>query len=275
MIGRVREVHTWADRAWSNNGRPAPAEPPPYVHWDLWLGVAPARPWGPGAYHPKEWWSWLDFGTGNLGDMGCHLLDPVVSGLALGAPTSVRAQGDPPAIESWPSSGKVVFKFPGTLFTAGALRLTWYDGGFAKGHHPPTDLAPLNPGPGRNDEKLPASGSIFVGERGTLLLPHVDTPRLLPAKSFEGFRMPEVGGVHHWHSFVDACRGEGTASVNFDYAGPLTETVLLGNLARRFPGQLLEWDEATLRVTNFAEANQFVGREYRRGWEIPGLTEEV
>lgn len=265
-IGRVREVHTWVDRAWSNNGRPKPASPPPYIHWDLWLGVAPTRPWGADAYHPKKWWSWLDFGSGNLGDMGSHLLDPVVSGLALGAPTSVRAQGDPPANETWPSFGKVVFEFPGTLFTSGPLRLTWYDGGYDKGHHPPIELAPLG-----KDEKLPRLGSIFLGERGTLLLPHVNTPRLLPEKSFEDFPMPEVGEVHHWHSFVDACRGEGTTDVNFSYAGRLTETVLLGNLARRFPGQRLEWNEASLKVTNFTAANRFLSRKYRKGWEIPGL----
>ena len=266
VIGKVREVHTWADRAWGNNGRPEPAEPPESIHWDLWLGVAPERPWGPGAYHPKEWWSWLDFGTGNLGDMGCHLFDPVVKGLDLGAPAEVRAECDPPADETWPKAGKVFFRFPGTAYTAPTVSMTWYDGGFGKGHHPPRDIIPMP-----EDHDLPSQGSIFIGEKGAMLLPHWSLPRLYPVKEFDGYALPDVGGVHHWHSFIDALRGEGTTSADFEYAGPFTETVLLGNLAKRFPTQSLAWDAKKLQVTNFSEANDFTHRTYRKGWEIEGL----
>jgi predicted dehydrogenase len=266
-VGKVAAVHTWADRAWGNKGRPQPAAPPAHVHWDLWLGVAPERPWGPDAYHPKEWWSWIDFGTGNLGDMGCHLLDPVAKSLELGAPRSVRAECKPPAAETWPNAGKVVYEFPATPHTKGPITLTWYDGGFGRGHHPPLELVPLEEG-----GKLPSQGSVFIGEKGVLLLPHWSTPRLLPAKDFAGYKLPDPGDVNHWHSFVDACRGEGTTSAGFDYAGPLTETVLLGNLAKRFPGEALAWDAESLRVTSLEEANAFVGRKYRAGWEIAGLS---
>ena len=265
-VGKVKAVHTWADRAWSNKGRPKPARPPAHIHWDLWLGVAPERPWGPGAYHPKQWWSWLDFGTGNLGDMGCHLFDPVVGSLDLGPPTSVRAECKPLEKETWPNAGKVIYEFPGTRFTAGPITMTWYDGGYKRGHHAPLDLVPLPEG-----QRLPSQGSIFIGEKGTLLLPHGSKPLLLPKEKFEGFEYPELPPVNHWFSFVDACRGEGKTSAHFDYAGPMTETVLLGNLAKRFPTQTLEWDAKRLKVTNFSQADAFVGRNYREGWEIKGL----
>lgn len=265
VIGRVKEVHTWADRAWSNGGRPTPVEPPPNVHWDLWLGVAPERPYGPDAYHPKSWWSWMDFGTGNLGDMGCHLLDPVVKGLDLGPPTKVRAECKAPEKETWPNAGKLYYEFPGTEQTVATLKLTWYDGGFAKGHHPSSEL--LGPG-----VELPSQGSIFIGEKGRLLLPHWSLPTLYPRADFKDHALPEPGDRNHWHSFMDACRGEGKTSANFEYAGPLTETVLLGNLAKRFPTQELQWDAKSLAVANFSDANAYIGRKYRQGWDIPGLS---
>ncbi|MEM7235397.1 MAG: Gfo/Idh/MocA family oxidoreductase [Planctomycetota bacterium] len=263
-VGKIKEVHTWADRRWSNDGRPTPATPPKHVHWDLWLGVAPERPWGQNSYHPKKWWSWLDFGTGNLGDMGCHLFDPVIKSLELTAPTHVIAECKAPEKETWPNAGRLRFHFPTTQYTAGPITMTWYDGGFKRGHHPPLDLVPLKKG-----ENLPSQGSIFIGEKGTLLLPHWSTPRLLPEGRFG--KVEELPTVHHWHSFVDACRGEGKTSANFDYAGPFTEAILLGNLAKRFPTQMLAWDAANLKVTNFSEANNYLGRKYRKGWEIPGL----
>ena len=266
-IGKVHAVHTWADRNWGNKGRPKPHTPPKHVHWDLWLGVAPERPWGPDSYHPKRWWSWMDFGTGNLGDMGCHLFDPVIKSLELGAPTSVQAQCRAPENETWPSAGTVRFEFPQTQYTASPVTMTWYDGGYGRGYIPPKEILPLAEG-----EKLPNQGSLFFGDKGVLLVPHWSTPKLLPSADFEGEEVEIVDSVNHWFSFVDACRGEGKTSANFDYAGPFTETVLLGNLARRFPTQTLLWDVENLKVTNFSEANQYTHREYRKGWEIPGLS---
>ncbi|HBO52603.1 MAG: Gfo/Idh/MocA family oxidoreductase [Planctomycetota bacterium] len=266
-IGKVRAVHTWADRAWSNGGRPKPTPAPKHVHWDLWLGVAPERPWGPNSYHPKKWWSWLDFGTGNLGDMGCHLFDPVINSIQYGAPTSVRAECRAPEKETWPNAGKVHFNFPETRYTDGNTVMTWYDGGFKKGHHPSPDLLPS-----KERVKLPSQGSIFIGEKGAMLLPHWSTPKLFPEENFADYKMPEPGSVNHWHSFIDACRGEGKTGASFEYAGPFTETILLGNLAKRFPTQELRWDAPNLKVTNFSEANNFIGRKYRKGWEIDGLS---
>ena len=263
-IGPVKEVHTWADRAWSNGGRGKPQTPPPNVHWDLWLGVAAERPWAPGVYHPNRWWSWMDFGTGNLGDMGCHLLDPVVNALQLGPPTRITAECDPPKNETWPNRGKVHYEFPKSPHTAGPIKLTWYDG---HGHKPSANLVPLKKGEG-----LPGQGSILIGEKGILVIPHWSTPKLYPQETFAGYKYPDVGAPDHWLSFVNACRGEGKTTAGFDYAGPLTETVLLGNLAKRFPGQPLEWNAEQLKVTNFAEANQFTMRKYRQGWDVPGLS---
>lgn len=266
-IGKVRAVHTWADRNWSNNGRPTPSRPPPHVHWDLWLGVAPERPYGAAAYHPKEWWSWLDFGTGNLGDMGCHLLDPVATSLDLKAPRSVRAEGLAPVKESWPNFGKIYYTFEGNQLTTHPFTWTWYDGGYDEGHIPERYLTPFGSG-----ETYPDQGSIFIGERGVLLCPHVSKPRLFPNSDFADFKFEISEARNHWHSYVDACLGKGKTTANFDFAGQTTETILLGNVARRFPSQLLEWDAANMKVTNFSPANQHIGREYRKGWEIEGLS---
>lgn len=265
VVGKVKEVHTWSSGAWTNNGRPQPAEPPTHIHWDLWLGVASSRPWGPGAYHPREWWSWLDFGTGNLGDMGCHLLDPVVKSLELGLPTRVRAEVKQPKLETWPNAGKVFYEFSGTKYTLDPINWTWYDGGFDAGHHPPSYMVP-------GGRKLPSQGSLFIGEKGVLLLPHVAQPVLLPEERFKDFKVDPLPSLNHWHSFVDACRGEGETTAGFDYAGPLTETVLVGNLAKRFPSQVLRWNGDAMRVTNFSEANDYIRRQYRKGWEIEGLS---
>lgn len=267
-IGLVKEIHIWADRAWGNNGRPKnPQEPPPHIHWDLWLGVAPERPFGLKTYHPKNWWSWMDFGTGNLGDMGCHLFDPVVSATALGAPSSVVADCEAPENETWPNAGKVVYTFPGTSLTEGQIQLTWHDGGYGRGYHPPHELAGLPAG-----EKLPSQGSILVGTRGNLLIPHMSAPpRLLPDDRYKDYRYEKEESLNHWFTFIDAQRGLTKTTAHWDYAGPMTETVLLGNLAKRFPGQELEWDSDAMKVTNFHQANYYTRREYRKGWEIDGL----
>lgn len=209
----------------------------------------------------------MDFGTGNLGDMGCHLFDPVVKSLDLGPPQTVRAECAAPKDDTWPSAGRVEYWFPPTKYTDGPLRMTWYDGGFNLGNHPSTELARLTP-----KESLPSQGSIFIGEKGVLLLPHWRIPTLLPAKDFSGYKIEPAPSVNHWLSFIDACRGKGQTSADFEYGAPLTETVLLGNLAKRFSNQTLRWDSEHLKVTNFAPANRHIGRQYRQGWKIKGLS---
>src|SRR5690606_35567313 len=150
-----------------------------------------------------------------LGDMGCHLFDPVMKSLEFTTPLRVRAECDPPRDETWPRARKVHFDFPETKYTAGPITMTWYDGGFGRGHHPSLELVPLAEG-----EKLPGEGSIFAGERGVVLVPHWSTPRLLPAKYFADHEIEIVPDVNRWHSFVNACRGEGKTSANIEYSGP-------------------------------------------------------
>ena len=118
---------------------------------------------------------------------------------------------------------------------------------------------------------LPDQGSIIIGTQGVMVGPHVGRPILLPAQKYDGFKYPDVGSANHWHEFIDAVSGKGTPSAGFDYSGPLTESVLLGSVATRFPNQLLEWNSAKLRFTNIAAANQHVRRAYRKGWETKGL----
>ena len=129
---------------------------------------------------------------------------------------------------------------------------------------PKTDGWPLT-------DKLPGQGSMFVGEKGWMLLPHVAAPVLLPAENFKGFAMPPVDGASHWHQWVNACLGEGRTSANFDYAGPLTEFVLLGVVANRVPGKRLSWNAAELKLDGSPEAQALIRRTYRKGWEVEGL----
>jgi len=198
-------------------------------------------------------------GTGTFGDMGCHIYDPVFNALALTAPVSVRSEGPAPGADSWAINAVIHYLFPGTPHTeSDTIRVTWYDGD----RRPPQSVAALLEG-----QELPGQGSVFIGTKGVMLLPHVDRPSLFPKADFADYQMPEISGANHWEQFVNACLGHGATSANFDYAGPLTETVLLGSLATRFPKQTLEWNSAQLTFTNVKEANTFVGRSYRKGWE--------
>ncbi len=265
-IGKVREIHTWSSKDWGDNGAmPTRVDPVPVgLNWDLWLGVAAARPFiGQGWYHPANWRRRLDFGTGTFGDMGCHIFDPVFKAVGLTSPVSVRSEGAPPNLHSWAINAVIHYVFPETPFTIkGNIRVTWYDGN----QRPPAEVRALLEG-----RELPDQGSIVIGTDGVMVIPHVDMPFLLPDAKFKGFRHPELKGTNHWHQFVDAVRGVGKTSAHFDYAGPLTEAVLLGSVATRFPKTTLEWSGRRLKFTNVKEANQFVRRAYRKGWEVKGL----
>jgi predicted dehydrogenase len=266
-IGKVKEVHTWSNKKWSDpSPRPDTTDPvPANLNWDLWLGVASERPYlGGGYYHPSNWRKRLDFGTGTFGDMGCHIYDPVFKALALTAPLSVRSEGTTPNAHNWGENAVVHYVFPGTKFTNGkTIQVTWYDGD----QRPPPEAQAL-----LGATKLPAQGSIFIGAKGVMLLPHVGKPVLLPEENFKDHPLPKLEAVNHWFSFVEAVRGKGKTSANFDYAGPLTETVLLGGVASRFPKQTLAWDAKRLKFTNVTDANQFIRRPYRKGWEVKGLS---
>lgn len=264
-IGKVKEVHTWSEKKWGDTERlPKPSGPPPSgFNWDLWLGVAAPRPFIEEVYHPGNWRKRLDFGTATFGDMGCHILDPVFSALALGSPLSVRSEGAAPNGESWAIDTLIRYVFPGNQYTAEkTMRLTWYDGA----RIPPDDVRAL---PGA--VKFPGQGSIFIGTKGQMLLPHISMPVLLPKADFAGFTMPEAETTDHYHEFADAVLGMGKTSTAFDYSGPLTESVLLGPLATRFPNTTLEWHGEKAKFGNSREANGFLRRKYRSGWSVPGL----
>jgi predicted dehydrogenase len=263
-IGKVKEAHSWSGKHWGDkNPRPNRTDPvPASLNWDSWLGVAAERPFLAGYYHPSEWRKRLDFGTGTFGDMGCHILDPVFTSLALTAPKSVRSEGGAPNADNWGLDSQVQYIFPGTKFTTEALVLHWYDGN----RRPPTDVQALI-----GKRPLSDQGSIYIGTEGVLYSPYIDHPMLLPVEKFRDFRMPAPEAGNHYLQFVEACRGNGKTSAPFAYSGPLTEAVLLGCLATRFPKTTLEWDAANLKMTNVQEANQFVRRRYRKGWEVAGL----
>lgn len=267
-IGKVKEVYSWSGKDWGEgekHKRPdRKDEVPASLNWMSWLGVAAERPFiGGHYYHPANWRKRLDFGTGTFGDMGCHILDPVFGSLALTAPKSVLSTGGAPNDDSWGLDGEVKYVFPGTKYTAETLTLTWYHGH----RRPPEEVQKLVGGKARQQSQ----GSIYVGTEGVLYSPYIAMPILLPAEKFQGHELPKLGGEDHYLQFVEACRGNGKTSAPFDYAGPLTESVLLGCLSTRFPKTTLEWDAAKLAITNSKEANGFVRRTFRKGWAVEGL----
>jgi len=263
-IGRVHEVHVWSDRpaGWWPQGveRALGEDPvPEELAWDLWLGVAPVRPYKKDLYHPFSWRGFRDFGTGAQGDMGCHLMDPALWFLELGAPLTMRSDGPAPNDESYPLWSRVHYTFPPNAFTTrGPLPLTWHDGGKS----PKAEL-----------EELGVSGvdpnaCLFLGENGALLASPYVPPRLLPAERFAHVPIPAGHAVNHWHQWVDACRGKGKTSAHFEYAAFLTEVALLGNVALQFPHETLEWDAERMRFPRRPEADRFLSSEARDGWSF-------
>jgi predicted dehydrogenase len=264
LIGKVKEVHSWQSGAlgWMLvDDRPDGADPiPEKVHWDNWLGVAPTRPYKSRLYHSFNWRAWQDFSNGQLGDFGCHILDPVFLALKLTAPTSIRADAPRLNREVWARWATVHYEFPGTEFTADkTLKLTWYDG---EGKFPPREALGMP-----ESYTLPKSGSVLVGEKGRLVIPHVDTPKLFPQEKFADFKMEMLPARDHYTSWADACRGVGETTSSFDYAGPLTETVLLGAVAIHTPGETHQWDSAALKIATPTAANALLTKRYRQGWE--------
>jgi len=265
-IGKVKEVHSWSEKKWGdmdpfpNRTDPVPAN----FCWDDWLGVAQTRPFiGDGYYHPVNWRKRIDFGTATFGDMGCHIIDPVFGSLQLTAPVSVRSEGPAPNQYNWAINTIIHYTFPGTRYTEGkTIPIHWYDGD----ERPPKDVQALI-----GSNKLPGQGSIFIGAKGVMLLPHVGKPLLLPEEQFKDFVYPQIEKTNHYHQFVEAVMGNGKTSAPLDYAGPLTESVLLGPIATRFPKTTLEWNSGKLKFRNSAEATQHVRKTYRAGWTVKGI----
>ncbi len=280
-IGAVTEVHAWTNRPVWPQGieverpRETPAVPSS-LDWDRWIGPAPFRPYNP-AYHPGNWRAWWDFGTGSLGDLGCHILDAPFWALKLKYPVSVEGcistywhdlwKETKPRNETYPRSTIVRFKFPARE-SMPEVKLTWWDGGMM-----PPRPDELEPGRQMGDSD---GGVLFLGTKGILMCGcYGKNPQLIPESRAKEHhrpsrvlaRIPE-GQDGHERDWVRACKSNEPASSNFDYSGPLSETVLMGNLAVRYPNRLLLWDGAKMEVTNDKEANAYVRREYRKGWAL-------
>jgi predicted dehydrogenase len=269
VLGEVREVHSWTDRPiWPQGVRaPDPGKaldfaPPPTLDWDLWLGVAAARPYDP-AYLPRSWRGYFDFGTGVLGDMGCHQMDGAYWALGLTQPTSLEATSAHQTAVSYPKASVVTYEFP-ARGRHPALTWKWYDGGLT----PPLPVA-FEP-----ERKLIENGTLIVGSKATVLadatyasvriVPEIRMRELTPV--LPPRTLPRVKGTH-FAEWVAACKGGAPAGANFEYSAQLTEAVLLSCVAVRAQRRI-EWDAATMRVTNFPGANRFVTKEYRPGFGV-------
>lgn len=267
-IGKIKEVHSWSNKTWGYNGPdPVAAAVPEHLDWNLWLGSAAKRPYAQGHFHPANWRRWYDFGCGTMGDMAIHILDPVFTALKLGAPHKIVSSSPAPPMKSFGLKNQTQFSFGPSEFVAEGFVLTWSDGGLM----PDTSHWPTRTDAEGKLAKLPGQGSMFVGEKGYILLPHVSQPILLPEDQFANQEINQAPNGNHYHLFVDACLGGTPTTAHFGYAGPLTEAVLLGVIANRFPAQELIWDADNLAITNFADAHALLRRQYRTGFEVAGL----
>lgn len=257
-IGKIEEVHVWLGATqWTASGLPKESpETPPGLHWDLWLGPSEERPYSP-RYHPLKWRCYWNFGGGHLADMGCHFIDLPFWALRLGHCLTVEAEGpevDPHGAPPWLI---VRWTFPGRSELP-PVKLTWYHG----------DKNPPQLSEGRlGDWKGP--GVLFVGEKG-MLVSNYGAHKLLPEADFKEFKRPEptiAKSLGHHQEWIEAIKGGKPSLCNFDYAGPLAETVLLGNVAYR-SGKKLDWESATLKARNCPEADRFIRKEYRKGWTL-------
>jgi len=249
-IGTVTEAHAFCHKSWGGGTHATETQPvPKHIHFDLWLGPAASRPFH-SQYLPVNWRKWWDFGGGTLGDMGCHYLDLVQWALKLRHPKTIQAEGPPPHPEMTPPWLVVNYEYDG-------LKVSWYDGG-----KKPRIMS-------ENDIPNWKAGVLFVGSKGMLLADYTKH-RLLPESRFADFKAPArtiPDSIGHYEEWIEACKTGSPTSCNFDYAGALSEAVLLGNVAYR-AGHKIEWDAANLRVTNDPNAMNFVAREYRKGWAV-------
>lgn len=268
FLGKISEVHIWTNRpVWPQGLERLPEQPvPSNVKWDLFIGAAKMRPYNQG-YHPFKWRGWWDFGTGALGDMACHTVNMPYMGLDLKDPTSVQAETSGHNKETYPGWSIITFEFP-AMGNRGPLTMKWYDGG-----KKPSDSLLK----GTKDLKIDASGALIVGEKGSLYAPGDYAERGM--KLIGGVEAPKVEWPRspgHFEEWIRAIKGGEQAKSNFaDYAGPLTEVNLLGNLAvwaadKPGVGKKIEWDAKNLVATNAPEVMHIVKKEYHNGYGIKG-----
>ena len=302
IIGKVHTVRAWSPKNWGYDG-PEPEGSdsiPESLDWNLWLGTAAERPYKEGVYHPGNWRKLLDYGCGTLGDMGVHIFDTPYNALALDVPRTIKNVCREPNGFGFPEHNQVTYEFPGTPYTTDTLTWIWSDGSGAPATHEDLKLPGSS---NQSDEKsenkesledkmsldakvakegkLPSQGAMFIGEKGRLLLPHF---MQLPRKIVDGeyvdisAEIAEIGKKHnmgdpirnydsegekHYHQFVDACLGDAECSAPFSYASRLTETILLGVIAGRFPNKTLHWDSKKAKFKE-KEANQYLDGKYRK-----------
>jgi predicted dehydrogenase len=254
-IGSVREVHVWCGRAYWGGDYPKGEPVPSGLHYDLWLGPAPKR-----SYHssvlPFWWRNWWDFGGGTLADMACHHMDLPFWALKLRTPTKVAAEGPPPHPDSASKWLIVHYEFDARKDLP-PVKLTWYHG----------EKRPA----AFTEQKLPkwGDGSLFVGEKGMLLAGY-DQHKLLPEEQYANFERPKPfipDSIGHHKEWVQACKTGGPTTCNFDYAGALTEAVLLGNVSYRL-GRPITWDAHNLKAVHEPEADHYLQHHYRKPWKL-------
>ena len=268
-LGPVREVHVWCSARYGGMDRPKDTPPvPEHINWDLWLGPAPERPYHP-CYLPGRWRGWWDFGTGAIGDFGCHYMDLPFWALRLQYPTSVEAEGPAVHPETTPAWLTVRYGF-GARGNLPPVTLTWYDSGRRPEAllkqdglvEPETLSTPMNPAKW-------SSGVLFIGAKGMLLADY-GRRMLLPEATFADFQPPPPSipkSVGHHREWLDACKTGATTTCHFGYSGPLTETALLGAVAFR-TGEKLAWDAQALKATRCPKADRYIRRPYRDGWTL-------
>tara|TARA_B100000575_G_scaffold131103_1_gene104434 strand:- start:1161 stop:2492 length:1332 start_codon:yes stop_codon:yes gene_type:complete len=271
IIGKVNTVRAWTNSCSGYDGPiPKGEDPiPDSLDWNLWLGTSPKRAYKSDFYHPIEWRKVIDFGCGTLGDMGVHIFDTPYNALELDAPLTVENKCREPNNFGFPTKNTVTYTFSGTKYTSDKLKWVWTDGKLPVIND---DLTLPN------QDNLPSQGSIFIGEKGRLLLPHfMQEPRLIVdgqylkidlSKYPEALKLKKSSGDYnidgkiHYHEFVNACLGQGECSAPFSYSGRLTEVILLGVIAGRFPNKKLHWNKEKSQFVE-SEANKFLDSEYR------------
>ncbi len=274
IIGKSKYVKAWSPKNWGYDGKAPKGKDkiPETLDWNLWLGTAAERPYKKGVYHPGNWRKLLDFGCGTLGDMGVHIFDTPYNALQLDVPTTVKTDCRKPTGVGFPLNNTVTYEFPQTKYTTNDFKWIWYDGPGA-----PTladDL--ILP----NNEKLPEQGVMFIGEKGRLLLPHIGLPKLIVDGKYKDMSK-EIATIEkkynisqgekdffknrkHYHEFIDACLDKAqTTSAPFSYSAKLTEVILLGTIAGRFPGKTLYWNAKEAKFKD-EKANKLLDAPYRK-----------